>query len=147
MWLLAQLLQRQRRSFFPDSARSGAFSPQGMLLHHAVSLRRIARIPRLIRKMLGNFFKGTVTKKLVHQRNHRGEGQPANFVEAIRLYRLAQSQDNVQARKMLWRRTARWPGRRCAAQPTPLFDLLPPSWPNLAPGKLKNNALHRIQIP
>lgn len=72
-----------------------------MLLHHAVSLGLIARIPRLIRKMLGNFFKGTVTKKLVHQRNHRGEGQPANFVEAIRLYRHAQSQGNVQARKML----------------------------------------------
>ena len=48
-----------------------------MRLHHAVSLRLIARIPRQIRKMLGNFFKGTVTKKLVHQRNHRGEGQPA----------------------------------------------------------------------
>lgn len=34
-------------------------------------------------------------------RNHRGEGQPANFTEAIRLYRLAQSQGSEQARKML----------------------------------------------
>lgn len=35
------------------------------------------------------------------QRNHRGEGQPSNFVEAIRLYRLAQSQGSTAARKML----------------------------------------------
>lgn len=35
------------------------------------------------------------------QRNHRGEGQPANFVEAIRLYQRAKNQGNVQATKML----------------------------------------------
>ena len=35
------------------------------------------------------------------QRHHRGDGQPANFVEAIRLYRLAQNQGSQQARKML----------------------------------------------
>lgn len=35
------------------------------------------------------------------QRNHRGEGQPANFVEAIRLYRLAQNQGSEPARRML----------------------------------------------
>ena len=35
------------------------------------------------------------------QRNHRGEGRPANFVEAIRLYQLANSQGSVQAKKML----------------------------------------------
>ena len=35
------------------------------------------------------------------RRNHRGDGQPANYVEAIRLYRLAQSQGNIEARKML----------------------------------------------
>ena len=35
------------------------------------------------------------------RRNHRGDGQPANYVEAIRLYRMAQSQGSVEARKML----------------------------------------------
>ena len=35
------------------------------------------------------------------RRNHRGEGRPANFAEAIRLYRIAQSQGNDEARKML----------------------------------------------
>ena len=39
------------------------------------------------------------------KRNHRGEGQSANFTEAIRLYRLTQSQGNtdssIEARKML----------------------------------------------
>lgn len=39
------------------------------------------------------------------KRNHRGEGQSANFTEAIRLYRAAQSQGNtassVEARKIL----------------------------------------------
>lgn len=35
------------------------------------------------------------------QRYHRGEGMPANFTEAIRLYRLAQSQGSIPARRML----------------------------------------------
>lgn len=35
------------------------------------------------------------------QRYHRGDRQPANFVKAIRPYRLAQNQGSEQARKML----------------------------------------------
>lgn len=35
------------------------------------------------------------------QRYHRLDQQPANFVKAIRLYRLAQNQGSEQARKML----------------------------------------------
>jgi TPR repeat protein len=89
------------------------------------------------------------------QRNHRGEGQPANFVEAIRLYRLAQSQGSEPARKMLEMIFSR-PGpdgqvdiawmqqlaylnlsggtpvldsttvrRELRREPTPLFDMLP----------------------
>lgn len=92
------------------------------------------------------------------RRNHRGEGQSANFVEAIRLYRLAQSQGSVAARKMLelifsrpglggqiditWMQqlalvdvSRNTPGLFSAGttktlqrEPTPLFDLLPPFW-------------------
>ena len=35
------------------------------------------------------------------QRNHRGEGQSANYSEAIRLYRLAQAQGSKAAGDML----------------------------------------------
>ncbi len=35
------------------------------------------------------------------QRNHRGLGQPANYTEAIRLYRMAQSKGSTAARDML----------------------------------------------
>jgi uncharacterized protein len=35
------------------------------------------------------------------QRNHRGLGQPANYAEAIRLYRLAQTKGSTAARDML----------------------------------------------
>lgn len=35
------------------------------------------------------------------ERNHRGEGQSANYVEAIRLYQLAKNEGSVQAAKML----------------------------------------------
>jgi TPR repeat protein len=92
------------------------------------------------------------------QRNHRGEGQPANYVEAIRLYRLAQSQGNVQAKKMLelifsrpavngeidiaWMQQLAYIDlskdavmvdgatvrRVLRREPTPLVDLLPPFW-------------------
>lgn len=92
------------------------------------------------------------------RRNHRGDGQPANYVEAIRLYRLAQSQGSIQSRKMLeliFSRTSpdgtvdiQWmqqlaninlgstspqldspPQRRLLLrEPTPLSDLLPPEW-------------------
>ncbi|MDB5963896.1 MAG: hypothetical protein JWQ72_396 [Polaromonas sp.] len=92
------------------------------------------------------------------QRNHRGEGQPANFVEAIRLYRLAQSQGSADARKMLelifsrpgpdgevdvqWMQqlagvrlsgNSAFPESPAARhtlrrEPTALSDLLPPEW-------------------
>lgn len=100
------------------------------------------------------------------QRNHRGDGQPANFVEAIRLYRLAQSQGSQQARKMLelifsrpgpdgqidigWMQQLAYmdlskevavPGssierRAFKREVTPLVDLLPPVWKKYLPGKL-----------
>lgn len=92
------------------------------------------------------------------QRNHRGEGQPSNYVEAIRLYRLAQSQGSDTARKMLelifsrpqpggevditWmqqlafvdvtqsvpRLTGQPSTPAFQREPTPLFDLLPAVW-------------------
>ena len=92
------------------------------------------------------------------QRNHRGEGQSANYVEAIRLYRLAQSQGSAEARKMLelifsrpgpdgevdvqWMQqlaylnvssnsvTLESPAGRhvLRREPTALSDLLPPPW-------------------
>jgi TPR repeat protein len=87
-----------------------------------------------------------------------GLGQPANFVEAIRLYRLAQNQGSVEAKKMLelifsrpgpngqvdvaWMQELAYvnlAGRALSLdsttarsglrrEPTPLFDLLPSSW-------------------
>jgi uncharacterized protein len=92
------------------------------------------------------------------QRNHRGEGQPANYVEAIRLYQKAQNQGSTQARKMLelifsrplanghvdvaWMQQLAYasyvkdmvvlgsalPPPALQREPTPLFDLLPPFW-------------------
>ena len=89
---------------------------------------------------------------------HRGEGVPANFVEAIRLYRLADARGSVEARRMLaliysrpmpdgsinpgWMQqlayvdaTTSIPtvGIRSTThmlhrEPTPLFDLLPSFW-------------------
>jgi TPR repeat protein len=91
------------------------------------------------------------------QRNHRGEGQPANFVEAIRLYRLAQSQGSEPAKRMLelifsrpgpdgqvdiaWMQQLAYLNlssgapaldgttvrRALRREPTPLFDMLPAS--------------------
>ena len=92
------------------------------------------------------------------QRNHRGEGRPANFVEAIRLYQLAKTQGNIQAKKMLelifsrprpdgqiditWMQQLAYvdlsgeavsldsPAARQSLrrEPTALFDLLPQPW-------------------
>lgn len=92
------------------------------------------------------------------QRNHRGAGQPANFVEAIRLYRLAQSQGSAEARKMLelifsrpapdgqidlaWMQQLAYVNlskdvvtldsaavrQGLRREPTPLIDLLPQTW-------------------
>ena len=97
------------------------------------------------------------------RRNHRGEGQPANFVEAIRLYRLAQSQGSLEARKMLemifsrtgangavdiaWMQELAFVNlskdvlaldsttlrRALRREPTPLHDLVPASWRRVAP--------------
>ena len=100
------------------------------------------------------------------QRNHRGDGQPANFVEAIRLYRLAQSQGSQQARKILelifsrpgadgqidigWMQQLAYVDlskevavlgssterRAFKREATPLIDLLPPVWRKYVPGHL-----------
>ena len=100
------------------------------------------------------------------QRNHRGDGQPANFVEAIRLYRLAQNQGSQQARKMLelifsrpgpdgqidigWMQQLAYMDlskevavlgssierRAFKREVTPLIDLLPPAWRKYLPGNL-----------
>jgi uncharacterized protein len=92
------------------------------------------------------------------RRNHRGEGQPANYAEAIRLYQMAQNQGSTQARKMLelifsrpqpnghidiaWMQQLAFasyakdmvvmgsasPHPMLHREPTPLFDLLPSFW-------------------
>lgn len=92
------------------------------------------------------------------QKNHRGEGQTANFVEAIRLYRLAQGKGSMEAKKILelifsrpgadgqidiaWMQQLAYANlsqavpsldRTAARQtlrrePSPLFDLLPQFW-------------------
>jgi TPR repeat protein len=92
------------------------------------------------------------------QRFHRGTGQPANYAEAIRLYRLADAKGSVEARRMLaliyarpgpdgqldvnWMQqlanldlskdaTGLYAGtgaRLLQREPTPLFDLLPEVW-------------------
>ena len=104
------------------------------------------------------------------QRNHRGDGQPANFVEAIRLYRLAQSQGSQQARKMIelifsrpgadgqidigWMQQLSYINlsnevavvgssterRAFRREVTPLVDLLPPVWKKYVPGNLNVSA-------
>jgi uncharacterized protein len=96
------------------------------------------------------------------QRNHRGEGQSANYVEAIRLYQLAKNQGNEQAKKMLelifsrplangqidisWMQHLAYvtyskdiaslgsnnAPRTLRREPTPLYDLLPLVWRNAA---------------
>lgn len=92
------------------------------------------------------------------QRAHRGEGQVANYSEALRLYQLAQARGSLAARRMLgliysrpgpdgqldvhWMRQLAFadpassspvPGQVSPAhglhrEPTPLADLLPPLW-------------------
>jgi len=89
---------------------------------------------------------------------HRGDGRPANYVEAIRLYRLAADKGSAEARKMLeliysrptstgsidigWMQQLAYAntatmiptvGIRANTsmlyrEPTPLFDLMPPEW-------------------
>ncbi|MDB5741767.1 MAG: sel1 repeat family protein [Polaromonas sp.] len=92
------------------------------------------------------------------QRFHRGEGRPANYAEAIRLYRLAESKGSAQAKRMLALIFSRptptgeldvqWmqelsqlnlskngpllitagAGPQLQREPSPLFDLLPEAW-------------------
>lgn len=92
------------------------------------------------------------------RRYHRGEGVPANFAEAIRLYRLAEQRGSAEARKMLALIASRpspdgsfnvlWmqqlarveagapiptvgapvTAHQLQREPSPLFDLLPPFW-------------------
>ena len=94
------------------------------------------------------------------QKNHRGDGMTANFVEAIRLYQFAQSKGSVEAKKMLelifsrpgadgqidiaWMQQLAYANLSQAVasldptaarqtlrrEPSPLFDLLPPFWRN-----------------
>lgn len=94
------------------------------------------------------------------QKNHRGDGRSANFVEAIRLYRLAQSKGSLEAKKMLelifsrpgtdgqidiaWMQQLAYANLSQAVpslnrsaerqtlrrEPSPLFDLLPQFWRN-----------------
>ncbi len=96
------------------------------------------------------------------QRNHRGEGQSANYVEAIRLYQLAKNQGNEQAKKMLelifsrplangqidvsWMQHLAYvtyskdiaslgssiAARALRREPTALYDLLPLVWRSVA---------------
>ena len=92
------------------------------------------------------------------RRSHRGEGVPANYVEAIRLYQLAKLRGSVEAQKMLaliysrptatgeldvaWmqqlakldlsgatpRPAISATSRSLQREPSPLVDLLPPVW-------------------
>ena len=92
------------------------------------------------------------------RRSHRGEGVPANYVEAIRLYQLAKLRGSVEAQKMLaliysrptatgeldvaWmqqlanldlsgatpRPASGATSRSLQREPSPLVDLLPPVW-------------------
>lgn len=92
------------------------------------------------------------------RRSHRGEGAPANYVEAIRLYQLAKLRGSVEAQKMLaliysrptatgaldvaWmqqlanldvsgatpRPASAATSRSLQREPSPLVDLLPPVW-------------------
>lgn len=92
------------------------------------------------------------------QRSHRGEGQPANYTEAIRLYQLARNRGSIEAQKMLaliysrpdangqldigWMQQLAYldlSGERARAipsttrsglqrEPTPLIDQLPLAW-------------------
>ena len=98
------------------------------------------------------------------QKHHRGDGRTANFVEAIRLYRLAQSKGNLEAKKMLelifsrpgadgqidiaWMQQLAYANlsqvvpsldrtvtrQTLRKEPSPLFDLLPQFWRNQSNG-------------
>ena len=98
------------------------------------------------------------------QENHRGDGKTANFVEAIRLYRLAQGKGSLEAKRMLelifsrpgadgqidiaWMQQLAYANlsqavpsvdRTAARQtvrrePSPLFDMLPQFWRNQSNG-------------
>ena len=68
----------------------------------AVAAANAAQLAEAARKSQASEAPQSAAETLARaQRNHRGDGQPANFVEAIRLYRLAQSQGSKEAKKML----------------------------------------------
>ncbi len=99
------------------------------------------------------------------QRYHRGEGVPANYTEALRLYQEAEAQGSSQAKKMLeliyartlptgmvdlaWMRQLAWadvsgpvptPGNAAGVQQlrrelTPLVDMLPKFWREQLPAR------------
>lgn len=81
--------------FRAAAARSPAAAANAALLSERLGRAPDTRQPPPAAALAGD---GTLA---LAQRNHRGAGQPANFTEAIRLYRLAQSQGSEQARKML----------------------------------------------
>jgi len=106
---------------------------------------------------------GSVAVSLINQarKNHRGDGVPANYTEALRLYRMAASAGSSEAEKMLqliysrlspdgqidltWMHQLQDIDLSSAVprppkpqtpywlrrEPTALYDLLPPSWRSL----------------
>ena len=79
-----------------------AVAPRSTAAQTNVALLSSSALPESTNAMLGETSSGQAQDNLAKaQRNHRGEGQPFNFAEAIRLYRLAQSQGSTAARKML----------------------------------------------
>ena len=79
-----------------------AVATRSAAAHANVALLSSSALSRGTTAVLGAAASGLAEDNLAKaQRNHRGEGQPSNFAEAIRLYRLAQSQGSIAARKML----------------------------------------------
>lgn len=107
------------------------------------------------------------------QRYHRGDGVPANYSEAVRLYQIAASAGDATARRMLQLIFSRpapsgqidvgWMQQLAAAElsaagaapaaptplprwqrdPTPLWDLVPPEWRSTAQGSVAAPATAR----
>lgn len=81
--------------FRAAAVKSPAASANARLLAERIrSIHSAAASSRSARPSAGDHFAQA-------QRNHRGEGQSANYVEAIRLYQLAKNEGSVQAAKML----------------------------------------------
>lgn len=88
----------QARQWF-EQAATGGLSGSGAAAHNL----------RLLDQQQANSYTAinshvsmdAATLLAMAQRNHRGLGQPANYTEAIRLYRLAQTKGSTAARDML----------------------------------------------